>query len=935
MRIPNATYRIQFNPKFGFQAARRILNYLADLGVSDLYASPVFKAKKGSQHGYDIVDHNQLNLELGTEEEFELLAEDARRAGVNWLQDVVPNHMAFTHENAPLMDVLENGPSSKYYHYFDIEWNHPYEAIRGRLLTPFLGEFFGDALDKGEIKLRYDDAGLSFWYYDRFFPARIETYAKVFLPRLDELKAILGEEHADFIKMHGLFVVAKTDRVAAGQDAEEYYNQLRFIKEILCELYRQNPEIRRYMNRQIEIVNGGGNGPDSLGSLDTLLAEQFFRLSFWKVADEELNYRRFFNINELISVRVEENEVFEHAHQLVFKLLAENQIQGLRVDHIDGLCDPGRYLLKIREKARDAYVVVEKILAADEILPSWWPVQGTTGYDFLNRLNELFVRRNAKRAFDRLYGAYALDRSPYPEQVVEKKRQIIHTHMAGDVDNLAHLTKNIFSRYRHGGDLTLYGLRRAIVEVMAHFPVYRTYIDPEHARAADQETIRSAIQRAVKTSPELIYELRFIERFLLLRFEDYFTEEDKQPWYCFVMRFQQFTAPLMAKGFEDTFLYTYNRLISLNEVGGGPERFGLTPEQFNAFLIRRQEAWPFSLNATATHDTKRGEDVRARINVLTEIPKEWGENVRRWMKLNSRKRCQSGNCKVPDRNDEYFLYQTLVGAYPAVENEATEFKSRLKEYITKAVREAKVHTAWVKPDTDYERDYLAFIDKLLNPAASNMFLKEFLPFQRKVAFYGYFNSLAQVLVKCAAPGVPDIYQGCELWDFHLVDPDNRRPVDFELRQDTLAEIHDRARNDLPGLLAALLAHPEDGRVKLFLLHRLLQMRKRQAQTFQRGRMIPLDASGKFRDNVYAFARNWGGAWLVAVAPRFLTGVIKEGQLPLGPAVWEDTALIMPDNVPGAWSDAVTGRTLKDSRTLPLGEVLRQFPVALLTGAENR
>jgi len=933
MRIPIATYRIQFNPSFGFQAAKKIIPYLSELGISDIYASPIFKARKGSTHGYDVVDPNQLNPELARVEDLEGLVRELKNYGMAWIQDVIPNHMAYDYENQMLMDVLENGESSEYFHFFDIEWNHPYESIRGRLLAPFLGRFYGESLEDGEIQLRYHDTGLSVNYYALTFPLKIESYINVLAYKLSTLKRKIGEDHPDFTKLLGILYVLKT--LPSREEINERYDQTRFVKRMLWELYSKNQEIKRFVDGNIETFNGKKGTPESFNLLDNLLSEQLFILSFWKVATEEINYRRFFNINELISLRIEDEDVFNHTHSLILKLVDQGKISGLRVDHIDGLYDPTDYLKKLREKAGEIYMVIEKILDLEEELPSFWPVQGTTGYDFLNYVNSIFCERKNQRKFDKIYSAFTGLKISYEDLVCEKKRLIIGKHMAGDVDNLAHLMKGISTRYRHGGDFTLYGLKRAIVEIMTLFPVYRTYVSPEVFSERDYSYLKAAVKTATQSNPGLLYELNFIERFLLLKSRDYLTEEEEKQWVHFVMRFQQFTGPLMAKGFEDTILYVYNRLLSLNEVGGSPNKFGISLEKFHSFNKKRASLWPHSLNTTSTHDTKRGEDVRARINVLSEIPQEWDSNIKGWSRINRRKKRTVNGTNVPDRNDEYFLYQTLVGAFPFDETEYPAFVERMKNYIIKAVREAKVHTAWLKPDEDYEDAYISFVEEILQPSEDNQFLKEFVPFQKKVAYYGIFNSLSQTLIKITSPGVPDFYQGTELWDLNLVDPDNRRPVDFEKRTAFLRDIRDKTQTDVLSLITELFSSKEDGRLKLFLICRALQARNEKAEVFQKGAYIPIEVGGRFKDHVVVLARRYGNAWAITIAPRLLTALMKEGEYPFGQQVWDDTRVVLPKGTPTLWKDIITGEAIKSEETLPINETLKHFPVALLMGEEEK
>lgn len=927
MRIPRATYRIQFNPSFGFKQAKEIVSYLAELGISDLYASPIFKARKGSPHGYDVVEPNQINPDLGTESEYGELAAEVAKYELGWLQDIIPNHMAYSHENAMLMDVFENGHASDYYNFFDVEWEHPHEGIRGRVLAPFLGSFFGEALENGEIKLVYDENGLRVAYYNMIFPLKIESYSNLFTHQLEGLKNRLGSDHPDFTKLLGIVYVLKN--LPPREENQARYDQITFAKRMLWELYSTNEQIKRFVDTNISIFNGDPQNPLSFNLLDKLLSEQHFRLSFWKVATEEINYRRFFNINELISLKIEDDAVFHHTHALIFTLLKERKISGLRIDHIDGLYNPTRYLRELRKKVGQTYIVAEKILELGEQVPRVWPIQGTTGYDYLNYVNGIFCKNGNKRKISRIYSRFSHVKVSFEQLLYEKKKLILEKHMAGDVDNLANLLKKASSRDRHGGDITLYGLKMAMVEILSRFPVYRSYISDEVFREEDRLHINAVVEKVWQDNPGLIHEFQFIKRFLLLELGEYLSDEEKRQCVHFVMRFQQLTGPLMAKGFEDTTLYIYNRLLSLNDVGGFPSTFGISLEEFHVFNKTRNDFWPHSLNATSTHDTKRGEDVRARLNVISELPEEWETNIRQWSKINRKKKRKISGLRVPDKNDEYLIYQTLVGSYPFEDQDFPTFIERIKSYFMKAVREAKVHTAWIKPDHDYEDGCLSFVERILQPSKENEFHRDFNRFQKKVAYYGTFNSLSQTLIKITSPGVPDFYQGSELWDLNLVDPDNRRPVDFGKRKRLLNNIRDRSQVDMLHLVKQLLGSSEDGRVKLFLIHQALAARNEVPAVFERGRYIPLEVQGTLRDHVIAFARNHDDRWALTIAPRFLTSVVKEGEYPLGPEVWQDTRVVLAAGVPDEWDNRFTGETLRGADSLPVGESLRYFPVALL------
>lgn len=926
MRIPLATYRLQFTPVFTFLDAQSILEYLSELGITDIYASPIFKPSKGSHHGYDMVDPTQINPQLGGEGAFDRLLREVKRKDMGWIQDIVPNHMAFDSENRLLMDIFENGSMSKYYQFFDIQWDHPYENLKGKMLVPFLGDFYGRCLENGEIQLSYDQEGLNVRYYDWRWPLKMETYLKILAHDLMSLENKIPRENPDYIKF--LEMIQNLGKLADFRDPNERYGQGALLKLQLWQLYSSNPAIKEYIDAVIAKFNGSKGNPRSFDALDGLLSEQLFRLSFWKVGNEELNYRRFFTINGLASLQIEKKEVFEYIHAFIFRLISEGKITGLRVDHIDGLYDPYLYLRQIREQYRSLYIVVEKVLDFYEEFPAFFPVAGTTGYDFLNIVNEVFVEKRHQKAFTRAYMAWTGNQASYRELVVEKKRLFMGRYMAGDIDNLAHLLKRILSLNRHGKDMTMYALRRAIVEIMAQFPVYRCYMSEHNVSEADKIHIKEAVTRAQNHNPGLMHEINFIGKVLLLDFGNV-PEEDKEQYYHFTKKFQQFSGPLMAKGAEDTAFYIYNRFISLNEVGGDPSVFGLSLENFHEYMTKRQRLQPHSMSATSTHDTKRGEDLRARLNVISEIPKEWVGQVRVWHRYNKDKRKKVGAIKAPDKNDEYLIYMTLLGAYPFEEgaDHHEQFIQRMKEYIIKAVREAKVHTGWLKPDHEYENACTGFVEALLRRDGGNDFWETFYPFQRKVAAYGILNSLSQALLKLTSPGVPDIYQGGEFWDFSLVDPDNRRPVNYDRRVAALKEIQTR-RNDPLKFIAELLASRKDGRIKLFLIHKILQARRQYMDLFLKGEYVPLRTRGRFYNHILAFARKNSDFWSLSIVPRFLTSVISEEELPLGDK-WDDTTLILPAQTPQQWENVITQQTVVAGQEIPLGKLLNDFPAALL------
>lgn len=927
MRIPTATYRLQFTPQFGFKDAQAIAVYIADLGISDVYASPIFKARTGSTHGYDVVDASQLNPQLGTMEDFEALMRSLQTRGLGWIQDIVPNHMAYSSENPYLMDLLEHGSDSEYCDYFDVCWNSPFANSQERILAPLLGDFYGTSLENGEIQLKYDQNGLKVTYYALELPLRLETYTKVLSHNLGRVSRTLGRNHPDFIKLLGVLYLLKN--VPSEVSGKQRNDQVAFIKGLIWELYTTNSQICTFIDENIQTFNGEVGKPESFNLLDSVLDEQFYRLAFWKVGAEEMNYRRFFTVNELISVKVEELRVFNNTHALIQKFVEQGYFTGLRIDHIDGLFNPTQYLERLREKVGETYITVEKILELSEDLPDHWQIQGTSGYDFMNYVNGLFCLPTNQEQFDQLYFAFTGMRMSYPQIVQEKKHLILDRNLAGDLDNLASLLKTISSRYRYGNDFTINGLKRAIAEVLILFPIYRTYITSDGIQDIDRTCIQNVIDTAKEQNPIMQHELTFIEKLMLLEFDDSLMQTEREQWLYFVMRMQQYSGPLMAKGVEDTALYVFNRLISLNEVGGNPDHFGITPAEFHAYNQRHRDRWRYTMNGTATHDTKRGEDTRARINVLSEIPDEWEQHINTWSAMNRGLRRDRNGLTMPDRNDEYLLYQTLIGAFPFEAQEHEFFVERVKDYIIKAIRESKAHTAWLRPDGEYEAACTAFVQQMLDPAVSQPFIDAFLPFQQKIASYGIFNSLSQTLLKLASPGVPDFYQGTELWDLSLVDPDNRRPVNYEQRCAILHTMKTEIKGDMQSYLDSVLQSKQDGRIKLFLTLQGLKTRNIYRDLFLEGSYIPLTVQGQAANHIIAFARQHQEQWAIAIAPRFFTALIQPEQNPLGEAVWHDTRVLLPDNAPTDWKNTLTEQSLDATTAIAVSHALAHFPVALL------
>ncbi|MEO1622292.1 MAG: malto-oligosyltrehalose synthase, partial [Cyanobacteria bacterium J06632_3] len=764
MRKPTATYRIQFNDSFNFAHAKQIVDYLSQLGISDIYASPIFKARSGSQHGYDVVDQTQINPELGGRSGFDRLSDRLQEKDIGWLQDIVPNHMAFSAQNEYLMDVFAYGPRSEYANLFDIEWNHASADMHNKVLAPVLGSAYGECLERGEIQLEYTEKGLFVGYYSFKAPIFIGSYPDVLGHNLADLKQH-GQQDS-YEKLSSL--LSKVSDEISGLESTALREWADEVKRSLWSLYNFDETVKAHIDKTISLFNGVSNDADSYDLLDELLLAQHYRLCYWKVSSEELNYRRFFTVNELISVRVEQPVVFEETHALIKSLIEAGRFSGLRIDHIDGLYDPMTYLSRLREKlsgeeAGGVYTIVEKILESGEKLPTNWPLQGTSGYEFLVCVNQLFCASEHEVAFTDIYHDFVEAELDYEALVLEKKQLLAETNFVGDIDNLARALKKIAVRHRYSRDLTLPRLRKALQAVMVCFPIYCTYIDSKGVSERDAAYVREAVGEARSHISGFDAEFDFIERVFLLQYGDKADAEAQAQWLHFVMKVQQYTGPLMAKGLEDTLFYIYNRFIGLNEVGSSPHQFGISASDFHAYHQYKQQHWPHMLNTTSTHDTKRSEDVRARLNVISELPDAWREQVQTWRQLNAEHVTYDEGQRRLDPNDEYFLYQTLVGAYPfdeSVNKQALpDFKERVKAYVVKAVREAKVNSDWSDVDDAYEGAYVGLVDKLLTPSSENVFLETLKAFCQQVMPYGIYNSLAQLLIKLTVPGAADIYQG--------------------------------------------------------------------------------------------------------------------------------------------------------------------------------
>ncbi len=956
-RVAVATYRIQFNRSFRFDDARRLVPYLRELGISDLYASPLLQARRGSTHGYDVTDPTRLNPELGTAEEFESLVRELERHGMGLLLDIVPNHMAASPENPWWRDVLENGPSSQYASYFDIDW-HPAGggALENKVLLPVLGRPYNQALLEQEFALAFDQHGFFVRYHDLRLPLDPKSCCALLAYRLETLRDVLGGDSSAFRRFARSIdsIRRLPDRTTTdpARKGERRRNR-ETIKRKLWRLYNTHPEVREFLDENIRVFNGTKEDAGSFGLLDRLLADQPYHLAFWREAMARINYRRFFDISDLVCLRLEDPEVFAATHALILGLAKERKISGLRIDHVDGLYDPLGYLRQLRSRVPSGdegrkrkgsafYVVVEKILASDESLPGEWPAAGTTSYDFLNAVNALFIDPEGLKALDGIYARFTGAEGSFADVRYARKKQVMEELFAGEVATLGRELGRLAAQAQDARGLVSTELVEALVEVTACLPVYRIYVRGFEVGAQDRMYIERAIaeaRRRYRSSAALLFE--FLRRVFLLDLPRELSPDERHEWLRFVMRWQQFTGPVMAKGVEDTALYVYNRLLSLNEVGGDPEGAGVphAVEAFHRLNQARLACWPHTLNATSTHDTKRGEDVRARIDVLSELPEEWARCLSRWSRWNRKKKRPVDGRLVPDANEELLLYQTLIGAWPLDDEDTPAFKERVKAYVVKAAREAKDHTSWIQPDASYERALAEFVDSILDAFAESRFPTDFLRFQEKVAYHGAMNSLAQVLLKLTSPGVPDFYQGTELWDLSLVDPDNRRPVDFAKRMDLLEVLRRRETDEGVPLAQELLSHWRDGRVKLYVMAIALGFRRAHAGLFLKGDYLPLFCSGPRKEHVVAWARRRGKVWAIVAVPRFLARLSARKRSPAGRRIWLGTALSLPEGAPMHWSHVLTGEAIEavpDARgkLIRVGDVFSRFPVALLSGTSR-
>ena len=941
-RIPNCTYRLQFNRWFTFTQAREIVPYLRALGVSDVYASPYFQAGPDSMHGYDIVDHNKLNAAIGSQEEYDAWVSELQKHGMGQVLDFVPNHMGVTEPgNKWWADVLENGPSSMYAPYFDIEWRPLKADLRDKVLLPILTDQYGRVLERGELQVRFGEGAFYLEYGRLHLPIAPGTYRFVLELALEQLGEYKDEDfYAEFQSILTALEYLPRRTETDPEKIAERAREKEIVKRRLERRCQEAPQVQRAVEKALAQINGRPGDPRSFDRLDELLNAQSYRLAFWRVAAEEINYRRFFDVNDLAAIRMELPEVFDAAHELVLDLVRRGAVTGLRIDHPDGLYLPREYFEKLQRRCakvlgmplpkdgRAAYMIAEKVLMANEKLRGDWPVHGTTGYDFANQVAGVLTDSAAETAITKTFHRFIGHTLHFGHLVYAKKRLVMRIALANEVEVLGNMLDRLSEKNRWYRDFTLEALARVVRETIACFPVYRTYLAPgQPVSEQDRQVVERAVAEAKRRNPAIEESIfNFLCDILLFRFPENLDAETREEHTHFVLKFQQFTGPIMAKGLEDTAFYIYNRLAALNEVGGAPQQFGLQVAAFHELNADRHRHWPATLLATSTHDTKRSEDVRARIAAISEMPDLWRRSLAKWRTVNRRWKREINESEAPDANEEYLLYQALLGTWPIDGNGSAEpsvgpeYVQRVQNYMTKALNEAKLNTSWIQPNEPWLAATRDFVAKILEPGAKNKFLPTFLPVAEEIARLGAINSLAQLLLKLTSPGVPDIYQGNEIWDFSLVDPDNRRPVDYKKRAEMLSCLSSKTPEEL-------LQNWPDGRIKMFLTQRALRFRNAQVDLFRSGSYLPLRVTGEFADHCIGFARQLEQKAVIVIVPRLSSRV---GFPPVGER-WQDTAIELPEGFSlEGWKDALTGRDCRTkNRQIRVADAMSILPFAMI------
>lgn len=1033
-----ATYRIQFHRNFTFHDAAAILPYLKDLGISHVYCSPYLRSRTGSQHGYDICDHSQFNPELGGEEGYRHFVAALQENGLGQILDIVPNHMAASLENPWWVDVLENGPVSPYSQYFDIDWSPIKQELAGKVLLPILGQQYGEVLEEGQLRLDYHDGAFSIHYYEHALPLGPKTTIPLLANRLEELRLSLGEQNPAVLELESIITAMEhlppqTARETAA--IRERQREKEVIKRRLRDLVTANPAIGEHIARNVAEYSGDPARPESFDRLDLLLDDQPYRLSHWRSASDEINYRRFFDINGLAAICMELPEVFHAAHALLWPALVDGTLEGFRIDHVDGLYDPEQYLWRlqwaylaelakasfrelqvttpaiaiepqeqegtaprdewrqigpqvVRQMAMELgmrlpetedlravlglepgwepqrhfsenalprsshgpksplFVIVEKILGPDEPLPETWPVAGTSGYDFLNALSGLFIAPQGYNEIVAKYERFLEHASRLPEIEYDSKLLILRVSMASELQMLAHRLNRISEQHRRSRDITLNSLRQAIRAVLACFPVYRIYPGKHGISDRDRKVVNLAVVRARRRNPAFDPQvLEFLRSVLLLTHPPGLSPEQIAEREVFTGKFQQVTSPVMAKGVEDTAFYVHVPLVSANEVGSDPVRCATTIGEFHRANCQRNLHQPRAMLATSTHDTKRSEDARARLHVLTEIPQTWRTAVGSFSRANEQHTRQLEGEQAPSRNDEYLFYQSLLAIWPLTPPDSRQIAvivQRMVQYMEKATREAKQRTSWINPDVEYDTTVRDFVTQALSDSPRNKFLRKFVELHRQVAPAGLLNALGQVTLKLLSPGIPDIYQGQELWDFSLVDPDNRRPVDYAMRRSLLAELlswDDLSPGEQTKRAVSLGRSDTDPRLKLLVTHRLLALRRHRHELFSCGRYVPIESEGTRAEHLVALGwREDSNRALdvIAIVPRRLQSLLSDR--PDGHVgsrwkehAWADTTITLPAEMDhGNYRCLFTGRSYSiDQSSFAVSDLLDSFPVAVL------
>ena len=957
-KIPISTYRLQFNKHFTFKDALKIIPYLKEIGVSHCYSSPILWAKTGSLHGYDIIDHSKLNPEIGSHEDFNELVDLINKNKMGIILDIVPNHMGICCKNKWWVDVLENGQASQYANFFDIDWKPIKKELSGKILVPILHDHYGNLLANGEFKLNFDreKGKLKLLYFEHEFPINPSSYTLIMEHRINKLESALGHNNNNFLEYQSIMTVFKNLPKTHETDFEKTKERNR-EKEIaykrLSELCKKNNSVAKFVEENLLDFRCHPDDILACRRAHEVLEDQAYRLAYWRVSSDIINYRRFFDVNALIGLRAENSSVFNDTHSVILDLIEQKKIHGLRIDHPDGLLDPLSYFKNLQTEAGKRlgikfdgseekhlsseklpfYVVAEKIVAPFEKLPQNWAIHGTIGYEFLNNVNNLFLDNKNSKKFSRIYHRFINKEIDFNELVIKCKKTIMRTALTSELSALSNHLSQLSEKCYSARDYTLNSLREALTEIIACFPVYRTYISAEEKNNKDTDYIKWAVglakKRSMSTDPS-IYD--FIEKILLCEFETDKESEIYGEILNFAMKFQQYTGPLMAKGLEDTSFYNYNRLICLNEVGGNPANFGISVNDFHNGNLNRLNATPHGLLATSTHDTKLSEDVRARICVLSEIPDIWQKKINKLSKINKSKKTKLDNFFIPDKNDEYLFYQVLIGIWNeecSDNQKMRELSERIENYMIKAVREAKTHTSWININSQYENALCEFTRRVLNSPENHPFWKEFLLFHKDVSLRGYINSISQITLKFTGPGVPDIYQGNELWKYNLVDPDNRNPVDFNKFQKLFKEIKPFLKS--PNEDFSFLFPLESGKLKLFISTMLLNLRKKHPDLFKKGNYIPLEVKGSKSENLVAFARNFENETIIVAVPRLIYHMIsKEKPFPIGEEVWKDTKIILPDDYKNfKWQDIFTGKIFNSETEIKTGSIINLLPVSVL------